>query len=103
MHMYNAGALPAPNVTLHCIYGGKVKTPSMFIYQKGQFPDTDPSMVTGDGDGTVNINSLMSCQKWQGNQHYPVTLQQFTGIEHVPMIKNPGVISYVDKIVYGTL
>ena len=102
-HTHTLGPLLPPNVTMHCIYGGKVETPQMFIYKAGQFPNTDPTTVNGDGDGTVNINSLMSCAKWKDDQVYPVTLQQFTGIEHVSMIKDPGVISYVDKIVYGTL
>ena len=94
------GALPPPNVTLHCLYGSKVNTPYQYVYEEGQFPDHQPKTINGDGDGTVNINSLMACQRWRGQQKYNVTLQAFPGVEHVHTIKNAGVIAYVDNVVY---
>ncbi len=94
------GALPAPNVTLHCLYGSKVKTPYQYIYTGTEFPDHQPKTIPGDGDGSVNMNSLQACQRWQGQQKYSVTLQGFPGVEHVHTIKNSDVITYVDNIVY---
>ncbi len=97
------GAMPPPNVTLHCLYGTGVNTPMRFEYGEGQFPDTQPTTITGDGDGTVNINSLMSCKKWIGAQSYNVTLKGFPNVEHVQTIREPDIITYVDGVVYGTL
>ena len=96
------GSLPAPNVTLHCLYGSNIKTPLQFIYGEGDFPDTQPSVINGDGDGTVNIRSLMACSRWQSMQTYKVTLQNFSGVEHVHTIKNPDAIKYVDNVVYNS-
>ncbi len=98
---HTAGLTP-PNVTLHCIYGGQVNTPLTFIYGPGQFPDTDPRVVYGDGDGTVNINSLKSCEQWKTKQTYPVYSRQVLHVEHVSMAKNQEVINMVDEVVYGT-
>ena len=95
------GALPPPNVTLHCLYGMKLDTPLQFIYKEGQFPDTQPEVITGDGDGTVNIHSLQACSRWKGKQSYDVSLQGFAGVEHVHTIKNDDIIQYIDKIVYN--
>lgn len=93
-------ALPPPNVTTYCFYGDKMQTPVQFIYENpGDFPDTDPKSLYGDGDGTVNIDSLTACKRWQGQQHYPVTLRGFDGVEHVHTIKNDDVISAVEQIV----
>ena len=69
--------LPAPGVEVFCTHGSKVDTTERIIYPPGAFPDkltiketdssdnlgvwpfsSDPTMVKGDGDGTVNIRSL---------------------------------------------
>ena len=94
------GALPPPNVTLHCLDGTKMDTPLQFHYGPGEFPDTQPKTINGDGDGTVNINSLMACGRWKDQQHYNVTLKGFPGVEHVHTIKTKEIIEYVDSIVY---
>ncbi len=96
------GALPPPNITLHCLYGEKLNTPVQFHYGPGEFPDTQPHIVNGDGDGTVNIDSLEACSRWQGKQSYRVTLKGYPGVEHVHTIKNPDIIAHVDSIVYYT-
>ena len=96
------GQLPAPNVTMYCFYGNISKTtPIQFVYGPGKFPDQEPTTINGDGDGTVNIKSLMACSRWQGKQYYNVTLRQFPGVEHVHTIKNKDVIAAVDAIVYS--
>ena len=97
------GHLPAPNVTMFCFYGrSSNSTPVQFIYGPGEFPDKDPStIVYGDGDETVNIDSLMACSRWQGKQAYDVTLRGFPDIEHLSMVKNKDVIKAVDAIVYS--
>ena len=93
-------ALPPPNVTMHCLYGTNVKTPLQFVYSNSEFPDEQPKTIFGDGDGTVNIKSLMACGRWKGEQSHSVTLKSYYGVEHVQMIKEPSVISYVDAVVY---
>lgn len=57
-----------PDIPTHCIYGLGVPTPQNFTWAKGYFPDYQPSIVYGDGDGTVNRRSLEVCKGWQ-NQH----------------------------------
>ena len=94
------GSLPPPNVTLHCLYGTQKHTPLQFIYGKGDFPDKQPKTIYGNGDGTVNIKSLMACSRWKEQQNYDVTLQGFPNVEHVHTIKTDSIIDYVDKVVY---
>ena len=73
--------LTAPGVEVFCSHGSKVDTTERLIYPPGAFPtttqpevnttqsrvggvqfwpfpNTEPTLVKGDGDGTVNIRSL---------------------------------------------
>ena len=96
------GQLPPPNITMYCFYGNiHNTTPLQFVYGAGKFPDSEPTTIYGDGDGTVNIQSLRACSRWQGKQPYNVTLREFPGAEHVHTIKNKDVIAAVDAIVYS--
>ena len=90
-----------PNLTTHCYYGNKVDTPLTFVYGKGDFPDVDPKIINGNGDGTVNNNSLLACERWKTQQTYSVTLKAFDNVEHVDMVKNSDVIAAVEAIAVG--
>ena len=70
-----AGLKP-PQVEVFCLHGNKVATTERLVYPAGgfphktqehendttvgfwPFPDTDPTIIKGDGDGTVNIRTL---------------------------------------------
>ena len=75
-----AGLKP-PQVEVFCLHGSKVDTTERLVYPPGAFPNTatvsnapdqendtnvgfwpfpsyDPTIIKGDGDGTVNIRSL---------------------------------------------
>ena len=69
---------PAPNVEVFCSHGSKVDTTETVVYPEGSYPpkgkgkklswhspwpwswlwSSKPSLIKGDGDGTVNIRSL---------------------------------------------
>ena len=95
------GPLPPPGVPTYCYYGADVKTPLQFIYKGKDFPNTQPTIVYGLGDGTVNDKSLASCERWQQQQTQPVFLKAFSGVEHVAMLKNHPVIQAVQTIAYS--
>uniref|UniRef100_A0A8C6UQU1 Phospholipase A2, group XV n=1 Tax=Neogobius melanostomus TaxID=47308 RepID=A0A8C6UQU1_9GOBI len=55
--------LTHPGVETHCLYGSGIPTPEVFQYSD-KFPDVEPTVVTGNGDGTVNLKSALQCNKW---------------------------------------
>lgn len=57
-NLLNPLSAHAPKVQLHCLYGTGVHTAASFVYEKGEFPDHQPEIIYGDGDGTVNRRSL---------------------------------------------
>ncbi|XP_028595404.2 lysosomal phospholipase A and acyltransferase [Podarcis muralis] len=89
-----------PGVRIHCLYGTGVETPESFFYDT--FPDKDPKIFYGDGDGTVNLRSALQCQKWVGQQKQNVTLYELPGSEHIEMLYDANTISYVKKVLFGS-
>ena len=90
----------APNVTIHCLYGIGVKTAESFTFGEGQFPDTQPQVTYGDGDGTVNIRSLEACNKWNQRQAYNVTLKQYPSVNHNGILSNENAHNYVKTLLF---
>ena len=92
--------LVPPNVTTYCYYGTQVPTPLTLVYKEGEFPDTPPTILNGNGDGTVNDVSLEACSAWTFTpQPYNVELRSFPGVSHVSMVSDGGVLQAVLEIV----
>ena len=69
--------LDAPGVEVHCLYGTGVKTPENLTWAKGYFPDYQPTIIYGDGDGTVNIRSLRVCKQWEKSNNDGFSVSSF--------------------------
>lgn len=94
-----AGLKP-PGVATHCLYGSGVATPESFLYSD-KFPDVEPTVATGDGDGTVNLRSATQCRRWVGRQAQPVRLLELPGNEHVNMLLNFTTVAYIKGVLFG--
>lgn len=74
----------------------------LFRLDFGPFYNAKPTLIKGDGDGTVNRRSLIACQYWENTQaqgDHAVYQQEFPGIEHYNMLSNAGPINYIlDKL-----
>lgn len=92
--------LRPPGVAVHCLYGTGVPTPLSFQYGD-KFPDVEPTVVTGDGDGTVNLQSSLQCKRWVGSQKEPVTLKELQGNEHVDMLTNFTTVAYIKTVLFS--
>uniref|UniRef100_A0AAV2L1K4 Uncharacterized protein n=1 Tax=Knipowitschia caucasica TaxID=637954 RepID=A0AAV2L1K4_KNICA len=64
--------LKPPGVETHCLYGSGVPTPESFHYSN-KFPEVDPTVLYGDGDGTVNLISALQCKTWQTSQPWIIS------------------------------
>ena len=88
---------PAPNVTVYCFYGTGLLTPESFIYN-ASFPDVDPEIMRGDGDGTVNLRSSEVCLQWSQEQSQPFFSQTFPGVLHGQMVVDETVLQAVCEV-----
>ncbi|XP_063333771.1 group XV phospholipase A2 [Pelmatolapia mariae] len=89
-----------PGVPVHCLYGVGIPTPEAFQYSE-KFPDVEPAVLTGEGDGTVNLYSALQCKRWIGKQKQPVTLVELPQNEHVNMLLNVTTVDYIKKVVFS--
>ncbi|KAL7402660.1 hypothetical protein ABVT39_018075 [Epinephelus coioides] len=92
--------LTPPGVAVHCLYGSGIPTSQAFQYSD-KFPDVEPTVVYGEGDGTVNLNSAIQCGRWVGKQKQPVKLQELPGNEHVNMLLNFTTVAYIKTVLFS--
>lgn len=59
------------------------------------FPDVQPSVLYGDGDGTVNMRSLKGYERWIGKQKEAIYHKEFPGEDHLSTLKSNAVIQYI--------
>ncbi|PPD68886.1 hypothetical protein GOBAR_DD34230 [Gossypium barbadense] len=80
-------SLAAPNVGLTCIFGTGVKTPETLLYAKAGF-DKQPEAVYGDGDGTVNLESLSALESlWAFEKNQSLKVIRMSGISHTSILE----------------
>ncbi|CAH2067613.1 unnamed protein product, partial [Iphiclides podalirius] len=98
----------APGVEVHCLYGYNISTVERLVYAAGAWLDGYPTLVSGDGDGTVNLRSLTGCLHWAKqrrrarlggrplpNAGRPVKSLPLKGAEHLKILHDQRVIDYV--------
>ncbi|XP_038069431.1 phospholipase A2 group XV-like [Patiria miniata] len=88
--------LKAPGVPVYGIHGRDVPTEEFYVYNEERpFPDYEPYITYGQGDGTVNMRSLKAYMKWQHEQPHPVSEFEISGGEHVHILQNATLIKYL--------
>lgn len=97
-----ANNIKPPNVELWCLYGNQPKsTPTKLVldepYEKFSYQEE-----LGDGDGTVNIESLRACESFASQQQKPVYTREFPGLDHVDILKNPIVSDFIVSHIFNS-
>lgn len=63
------------------------------------FPDSQPYVKYGQGDGTVNGRSLVGCQVWNRTKTWAFDHHIITkGGEHMAILANQEMLDYVTNI-----
>ncbi|GAV56610.1 LACT domain-containing protein [Cephalotus follicularis] len=94
VHPYKSRILPlmqqltAPEVPVTCIIGTGVKTAETLFYGGSGF-DKQPEVIYGDGDGTVNLVSLLALESlWADKKTQPIKVIRVSGVSHSSILKN---------------
>lgn len=93
VYPYKARILPllerliTPEVPVTCIIGSGIKTPETLFYGREGF-DKQPDIIYGDGDGTVNMASLLALESLWSN----VTRQPFK-VTKIPQVSHTSVLN----------
>lgn len=83
---------------VYCIHGSKVSTTYQLVYPEPSFfhkgfPDEYPTLITGDGDGTVHLRSLQLCRLWPGAKY--IVLE---GAEHLHIVGDERFLNLIHEI-----
>lgn len=73
-------------------------------YKKSTGLDGTPTLVNGDGDGTVNARSLKACGEWKdvkGQNGKNVTLQDFPKVDHMTVLSDARIVKYILDVMLG--
>ena len=93
--------LPSPGVALTSIIGTGVRTPETLIYGKEGF-DRQPEIVYGDGDGTVNLNSLLALTSaWGGRTGQVFKLVNISRVCHKSILKDEAAVRVIMREICG--
>ncbi|PSR99925.1 Lecithin-cholesterol acyltransferase-like [Actinidia chinensis var. chinensis] len=80
--------LKAPEVPITCIIGTGVETPETLFYGEGGF-DKQPEVVFGDGDGSVNMASLVAIEsEWADEKNQTLKFIRVPGVSHTDILKD---------------
>ncbi|KAL2232683.1 lecithin-cholesterol acyltransferase-like 1 [Sesamum indicum] len=81
-------SLPSPQVPVTCVFGSGVRTPETLFYGDSGF-EKRPEVVYGDGDGTVNMVSLMALESaWDGRENQSLKVIKIPGVSHTSILKD---------------
>lgn len=86
----------APGVELHCLYSTNIPTVDR-LYFTTEF-NPKPIIISGDGDGQVNLRSLLGCRLWENTPAqagYPIYLKEFKDVNHLGLLYNDDTINYI--------
>ncbi|KAL1373807.1 hypothetical protein pipiens_020432, partial [Culex pipiens pipiens] len=90
-----------PGVEVQCYYGSDVNTIERLDYGSSSDLTDTPTPVFGDGDGTVNLQSLEACQMWIGQQDQLVNATKYPKADHMGILANVDVLRDVVTLLAG--
>ncbi|XP_021754696.1 lecithin-cholesterol acyltransferase-like 1 [Chenopodium quinoa] len=91
--------LTAPKVPITCIIGSGVDTPETLFYDDKGF-DKQPSIIWGDGDGTVNLLSLLAVQsEWMNEKNQPLKIININGVSHTSVLSDHRSLDQILEVV----
>ncbi|UJR31414.1 hypothetical protein I4U23_018907 [Adineta vaga] len=93
--------LKPPEIEIHEIYGSQMRTPGVFLYNNRTFPDLQPDWLPDNGDGTVNMRSLLGFKNWEGKQKADIHSLEIPGGEHLAILRHPTTINYIAQVLTG--
>ncbi|CAL9755207.1 unnamed protein product [Musa acuminata subsp. burmannicoides] len=101
VYQYKTRVLPMtdkfeePGVPVTCVVGSGVETPETLFYGEDGF-DVQPEVVYGDGDGTVNLVSLLALEsEWAGSASQDLKVIRLPGVSHTSILKDKSALKEI--------
>lgn len=81
------------------LHYNKKRSLSRLFYKPGVFLDGTPTLIYGDGDGTVNRRSLEACLQWKGRQKQKIYTKPLPKIDHMTILRDKQTLSYINDLI----
>jgi len=91
-----------PGVDTYCYYGYRKKsTPATYEFKSETFQGRKSTITKGNGDGTVNIESLEACKRWKHKMGDKIIFKtkSYKNVGHRAIVVNKKVLADIGKIV----
>lgn len=93
-------ALPEPGVPVTCLVGTGVDTVESLVFGKEGFEAGPVKVAYGDGDGTVNLASLVGPIKaWADSPAQVLEVVELPGVSHSGILKDKSALQQIVRIV----
>lgn len=89
-----------PGVKVYCVHGYGIKTIEQLVYESSEIGrpfNENVTLVYGEGDGTVNLQSLRACLDWQSTQVEPVYYRNFSPVDHEGILRDESAFEYLKE------
>lgn len=87
---------PLADLSVDCLHGMNIPTPESLIFRNStDFPDGDYELVLGDGDGTVNHQSLLVCDLWARQLPDRVRHKLVMNINHMGILSHKSTLEHI--------
>ncbi|XP_054789940.1 lecithin-cholesterol acyltransferase-like 1 [Prosopis cineraria] len=91
--------IEAPEVPVTCVMGTGVRTPESLFYRNSDY-DEQPEVFYGDGDGTVNMVSLLGLQSlWEDKKNQSLEVIKIGGVSHAEILKDEAALDIVIGVI----
>lgn len=101
-HIANTSSLmtTSPGVPVHCFHGNIANSTTKKLLFSGNFPDAPDTIEKGDGDETVNSESLNLCKRFATVQLEPVSVKVVDGINHNGILSNENTLNAIKQLLF---
>lgn len=92
---------PLPDLQVDCIHSLNVPTPLAIVFRnQTDFPDGAYELVKGDGDGTVNLESLLVCANWASQLPDKVRHKVIMNTDHSGVLSHKVTLDHITEDVF---
>lgn len=87
---------PLPDLQVDCIHSLNVPTPETLLFRnQSDFPNGNYELIKGEGDGTVNLESLMVCNDWARMLPHKVKHTVIRNTNHVGVLSHKTTLTHI--------
>ncbi len=91
-----------PGVDTYCAYSNGLDTPIRYKFEEGQFPHGYASIEYEDGDGTVDLRSLLACRHFLEIERgdHVAEVKEFPDMHHIDLLHDRRFLAYMKEIAF---